>query len=102
MSGKNSTNLKQTKGGEVIKQGDSSSIFEYELLDYDGNKFSSLDGKNAKIKIANAKGKKTIEAVVESSKIQFKLEKFYQQASIKLRLNVMASSSQVTRALKLI
>nr|DAT45804.1 MAG TPA: hypothetical protein [Caudoviricetes sp.] len=71
----NSTNLKQTKGGEVIKQGDSSSIFEYELLDYDGNKFSSLDGKNAKIKIANAKGKKTIESVVENSKIQFKLEK---------------------------
>lgn len=75
MIGKNSTNLKQTKGGEVIKQGDSSSIFEYELLDYDGNKFSSLDGKNAKIKIANAKGKKTIETVVENSKIQFKLEK---------------------------
>ena len=75
MSGKNSTNLKQTKGGEVIKQGDSSSIFEYELLDYDGNKFSSLDGKNAKIKIANVKGKKTIETVVENSKIQFKLEK---------------------------
>lgn len=75
MIGKNSTNLKQTKGGEVIKQGDSSSIFEYELLDYNGNKFSSLDGKNAKIKIANAKGKKTIESVVENSKIQFKLEK---------------------------
>ena len=75
MSGKNSTNLRQTKGGGVIKQGDSSSIFEYELLDYDGNKFSSLDGKNAKIKIANAKGKKTIDAVVENSKIQFKLEK---------------------------
>ena len=75
MSEKNSTNLKQTKGGGVIKQGDSSSVFEYELLDYDGNKFSSLDGKNAKIKIANAKGKKTIDAVVENSKIQFKLEK---------------------------
>ncbi|MDU7552340.1 MAG: hypothetical protein E7K53_01505 [Streptococcus parasanguinis] len=75
MSKKNSTNLKQTKGGEVIKQGDSSSIFEYELLDYDGNKFSTLDGKSAKIKIANAKGKKTIETVVENSKIQFKLEK---------------------------
>lgn len=75
MTGKNSTNLKQTRGGEVIKQGDFSSIFEYELLDYDGNKVSSLDGKNAKIKIANAKGKKTIESVVENSKIQFKLEK---------------------------
>lgn len=63
MSEKNSTNLRQTKGGGVIKQGDSSSIFEYELLDYDGNKYSSLDGKNAKIKIANAKGKKTIETL---------------------------------------
>ncbi len=75
MSGKNSTNLKQTKGGEVIKQGDFSSIFEYELLDYDGNKVSSLEGKDANIKTANAKGKKTIVAVVENSKIQFKLEK---------------------------
>lgn len=75
MTGKNSTNLKQTKGGEVIKQGDFSSIFEYELLDYDGNKVSSLEGKDANIKIANAKGKKTIVAVVENSKIQFKLEK---------------------------
>lgn len=75
MTGKNSTNLKQTRGGEVIKQGDFSSIFEYELLDYDGNKVSSLDGKNANIKIANAKGKKTIIAVVENSRIQFKLEK---------------------------
>lgn len=75
MSVKNSTNLKQTKGGEVIKQGDFSSIFEYELLDYNGNKVSSLEGKNANIKIANAKGKKTIVAVVENSRIQFKLEK---------------------------
>lgn len=75
MTGRNSTNLKQTRGGEVIKQGDFSSIFEYELLDYDGNKVSSLDGKNANIKIANAKGKKTIIAVVENSRIQFKLEK---------------------------
>lgn len=75
MTGKNSTNLKQTRGGEVIKQGDFSSIFEYELLDYDGNKVSSLEGKNANIKIANAKGKKTIVAVVENSRIQFKLEK---------------------------
>lgn len=75
MTGKNSTNLKQTKGGEVIKQGVFSSIFEYELLDYDGNKVSSLEGKNANIKIVNAKGKKTIVAVVENSRIQFKLEK---------------------------
>lgn len=75
MIGKNSTNLKQTRGGEVIKQGDFSSIFEYELLDYDGNKVSSLEGKNANIKIANTKGKKTIVAVVENSKIQFNLEK---------------------------
>lgn len=44
MIGNNSTNLNQTKGGEVIKQGDFSSLFEFELLDYDNKKITNLDG----------------------------------------------------------
>lgn len=36
MMGINSTNLKQTKGGEIVKQGDFGSTFEFELLDYAG------------------------------------------------------------------
>lgn len=75
MTGKNSTNLKQTRGGEVIKQGDFSSIFEYELLDYDGNKVSSLEGQTAKVRLGNSRGKIEIEALVENSKVSFKIGK---------------------------
>lgn len=75
MTGKNSTNLKQTRGGEVIKQGDFSSIFEYELLDYDGNKVSSLEGQTAKVRLGNSRGKIEIETLVENSKVSFKIGK---------------------------
>lgn len=57
MMGFNSTNLKQTKGGEVVKQGDLSSLFEFELLDYDNKKITSLDGQTAKVRLGNSKGK---------------------------------------------
>lgn len=46
MMGINSTNLKQTKGGEVIKQGDFGSVFEFELLDYAGKPIEALENKN--------------------------------------------------------
>lgn len=71
----NSTNLNRIKGGEVIKQGDFSSTFEYELLDYKYNKITNLDGQNATIKIANQKGKLEINATVENSKVNFKIGK---------------------------
>lgn len=71
----NSTNLNRIKGGEVIKQGDFSSTFEYELLDYRYNRITSLDGKNATIKLANKKGKLEINATVENSKVNFKIGK---------------------------
>lgn len=48
MMGINSTNLKQTKGGEVIKQGDFGSTFEFELLDYAGKPIEALEGKMQK------------------------------------------------------
>ena len=71
----NSTNLNQIRGGEVIKQGDFSSTFEYELLDYKYNKIPSLDGQNARIKLANKNGKLEISAIVENSKVSFKIGK---------------------------
>lgn len=73
--GTNSTNLKQTKGGEVIKQGDFSSLFEFELLDYDNKKITSLEGQTAKIRLGNNKGKIKIESIVENSKVSFKIGK---------------------------
>lgn len=75
MIGNNSTNLNQTKGGEVIKQGDFSSLFEFELLDYDNKKITSLDGQTAKIRLGNSGGKIEIEALVENSKVSFKIGK---------------------------
>lgn len=75
MIGFNSTNLNQTKGGEVIKQGDFSSLFEFELLDYDNQKITSLDGQPAKVRLGNSKGKIEIETLVENSKVSFKIGK---------------------------
>lgn len=75
MIGFNSTNLNQTKGGEVIKQGDFSSLFEFELLDYDNQKITSLDGQTAKVRLGNSKGKIEIETLVENSKVSFKIGK---------------------------
>ncbi len=75
MIGNNSTNLNQTKGGEVIKQGDFSSLFEFELLDYDNKKITSLDGQTAKVRLGNSKGKIEIESLVENSKVSFKIGK---------------------------
>lgn len=75
MIGFNSTNLNQTKGGEVIKQGDFSSLFEFELLDYEHKKITSLDGQTAKVRLGNSKGKIEIESLVENSKVSFKIGK---------------------------
>ena len=75
MIGNNSTNLNRTKGGEVIKQGDFSSLFEFELLDYDNKKITSLDGQTAKVRLGNSGGKIEIETLVENSKVSFKIGK---------------------------
>ncbi len=41
----NSTNLQQFEGGAVVKQGDSASLFGYELLDENMRPISDLNGK---------------------------------------------------------
>ena len=71
----NSTNLKQFEGGAVVKQGDSASLFGYELLDERCKPVNELNGRNATIRIYNSKGKLTFESLVERSKVTFKLEK---------------------------
>ena len=71
----NSTNLQQFEGGAIIKQGDSASLFGYELLDERMRPINELTGKNATIRIFNQKGKLTFDSVVDKSKVTFKLEK---------------------------
>lgn len=71
----NSTNLQQFEGGAIVKQGDSASLFGYELLDEQMQPINELTGKNATIRVFNQKGKLTFDSVVEKSKVTFKLEK---------------------------
>lgn len=71
----NSTNLQQFEGGAIVKQGDSASLFGYELLDEQMRPINELTGKNATIRVFNQKGKLTFDSVVEKSKVTFKLEK---------------------------
>lgn len=75
MMGINSTNLKQTKGGEIVKQGDFASVFEFDLLDYAGKPIEALDGQNAKVKLAGLKGKLVIETTVTGSKVNLNISK---------------------------
>lgn len=71
----NSTNLQQFEGGAIVKQGDSASLFGYELLDEQMQPINELTGKNATIRVFNQKGKLTFDSVVDKSKVTFKLEK---------------------------
>lgn len=72
----NSTNLNQTDGGTLIKQGDVSSRFAYQLCDENGD-FIQLTGKQAKVSIGNH-GKiyfSTTVDVAEDNTVSFTIEK---------------------------
>ena len=70
----NATNLKQKEGGRVVKQGDSASLFVYELLDEKWRPVN-LDGQQARVVLTGADGKAVFESAVSQSNISFKISK---------------------------
>ena len=70
----NATNLKQKEGGRVVKQGDSASLFIYELLDEKWRPVK-LDGQQARVVLTGADGKAVFESTVSQSKVSFKISK---------------------------
>lgn len=70
----NATNLKQKEGGRVVKQGDSASLFAYELLDEKWRPVN-LDGQQARVVLTGADGKAVFESTVSQSNISFKISK---------------------------
>lgn len=70
----NATNLKQKEGGRVVKQGDSASLFAYELLDEKWRPVN-LDGQQARVVLTGADGKAVFESTVSKSNISFKISK---------------------------
>lgn len=74
MNRSNCTNLKQFEGGRVVKQGDSASLFGFAL--YDENWVPiDLDGQEATIHFVSKKGKASFNAIVQGSKVSFKIPK---------------------------
>ena len=71
----NSTNLKQFEGGDVVKQGDTASLFGYELLDENYNPVTELEGQEATITLANRSGKTKLTGTVTDHKIKFTIGK---------------------------
>lgn len=74
MNRSNCTNLKQFEGGRVVKQGDSASLFGFAM--YDENWVPiDLDGQEATIHFVSKKGKASFNAIVQGSKVSFKIPK---------------------------
>lgn len=74
MNRSNCTNLKQFEGGRVVKQGDSASLFGFELYD---ERWAPIDlnGREATIHFTSKKGKASFSATVQGSKVLFKIPK---------------------------
>lgn len=74
MNRSNCTNLKQFEGGRVVKQGDSASLFGFELYDERWAPID-LDGREATINFTSKKGKASFSATIQGSKVTFKIPK---------------------------
>lgn len=74
MNRSNCTNLKQFEGGRVVKQGDSASLFGFELYD---ERWAPIDlnGQEATIHFVSKIGKTSFNATVQGSKVTFKIPK---------------------------
>lgn len=71
----NSTNLRQFEGGDVVKQGDTASLFGYELLDENYNPVPEIEGQEATITLANRNGKISLTSTVTDHKVKFNINK---------------------------
>lgn len=71
----NSTNLRQFEGGDVVKQGDTASLFGYELLDENYSPVAEIEGQEATVTLANRNGKISLTSTVTDHKVKFNINK---------------------------
>ncbi|MBF0714484.1 hypothetical protein HZY83_07325 [Gemella sp. GH3] len=72
----NSTNIKQIDGGQVIKQGDYSSNFKFNLLDENNNPVSDINGEKAAVVLCDSQTSEVFynrQSVVEDGAVEFKI-----------------------------
>lgn len=84
----NTTNLAQFDGGYLIKQGDISSTFGYELLDEDFQAIPSLNGQEALVTLTLGNSQWSKRVTVENQSVVFSITDILPIGKYRLEINV--------------
>ena len=84
----NATNLARIDGGDLIKQGDLSSTFGFELLDENYRVMTSFEGQDAVITLTKGQGKWKTTAPVTSHSVNFNLDSILPSGKYRVEISV--------------
>lgn len=84
----NATNLARIDGGDLIKQGDLSSTFGFELLDENYRVMTSFEGQDAVITLTKGQGKWKTTVPVTSHSVNFNLDSILPSGKYRVEISV--------------
>lgn len=84
----NATNLARIDGGDLVKQGDLSSTFGFELLDENYRVMTSFEGQDAVITLTKGQGKWKTTAPVTSHSVNFNLDSILPSGKYRVEISV--------------
>ena len=84
----NTTNLARIDGGDLIKQGDLSSTFGFELLDENYRVMTSFEGQDAVITLTKGQGRWKTTAPVTSHSVNFNLDSILPSGKYRVEISV--------------
>lgn len=84
----NTTNLAQIDGGDLIKQGDLSSIFGFELLDENYRAMTLFEGQDAVVTLTKGQRRWKTTAPVTSHAVNFNLDSILPSGKYRVEISV--------------
>ena len=84
----NTTNLARIDGGDLIKQGDLSSTFGFELLDENYRVMTSFEGQDAVITLTKGQSRWKTTAPVTSHSVNFNLDSILPSGKYRVEISV--------------
>ena len=84
----NATNLARIDGGDLIKQGDLSSTFGFELLDENYRVMTSFEGQDAVITLTKGQSRWKTTAPVTSHSVNFNLDSILPSGKYRVEISV--------------
>ena len=84
----NTTNLAQIDGGDLIKQGDLSSIFGFELLDENYRAMTLFEGQDAVVTLTKGLRRWKTTATVTSHSVNFNLDSILPSGKYRVEISV--------------